>query len=100
MCIAYLSFTIHHKTKRNDADKQRMGLSSRRITSIVQLVTVIEQRGQLHGARKNGCDTKQPNLKDLPGKSTQRRIISHSHCFLTVCEKTRSHHETQRNSEK
>ena len=28
MCIAYLSFTIHHKTKRNDADKQRMGLSS------------------------------------------------------------------------
>ena len=44
--------------------------------------------------------TKQPNLKDLPGKSTQRRIIPHAHCFLTVCEKTRSHHETQRNSEK
>ena len=44
--------------------------------------------------------TKQPNLKDLPGKSTQRRIISHAHCFLTVCEKTRSHHETQRNREK
>ena len=22
MCIAFLSFTIHHKTKRNDADKQ------------------------------------------------------------------------------
>ena len=44
--------------------------------------------------------TKQSNLKDLPGKSTQRRIISHAHCSLTVCEKTRSHHETQRNSEK
>ena len=44
--------------------------------------------------------TKQPNLKDLPGKSTQRRIISHAHCFLTVCEKTHSHHETQRNREK
>ena len=43
--------------------------------------------------------TKQPNLlKDPPGKSTQRRIISHAHCFLTICEKPRSHHETQRNS--
>ena len=44
MCIAYLLFTIHHKTKRNDADKQRMGLSSRRITSIVQSVIVIGQK--------------------------------------------------------
>ena len=45
--------------------------------------------------------TKQPNLKDLPGKSTQRRIISHANFVLTICEKkTRSHHETQRNSEK
>ena len=44
--------------------------------------------------------TKQPNLKDLPGKTTQRRIISHAHCFLTIREKTRSNHETQRNSEK
>ena len=45
--------------------------------------------------------TKQPNLlKDLPGKSTQRRIISHAHCLLTICEKIRSHHETPRNSEK
>ena len=44
--------------------------------------------------------TKQPNLKDQPGKSTQRRVISHAHCFLTVCEKTRSHHETQGNREK
>ena len=33
-------------------------------------------------------------FKDLPGKSRQRRIVSHAHC-LTVCEKTRSHHETQ-----
>ena len=49
--------------------------------------------------------TKQPNLKDLPGKSKQRRIISHAHCFLTICEKTRLVHimklrETQRNREK
>ena len=45
--------------------------------------------------------TKQPNLlKDPPSKSTQRRIISHAHCFLTICEKPRSHHETQRNSAK
>ena len=45
--------------------------------------------------------TKQPNLlKDLPGKSTQGRIISHAHCFLTILEKPRSHHETKRNSEK
>ena len=44
--------------------------------------------------------TKQPNLKDLPGKITQRRIVSHAHCFLTIREKTRSNHETQRNSEK
>ena len=32
-------------------------------------------------------------FKDLPGKSRQRRIVSHAHC-LTICEKTRSHHET------
>ena len=44
--------------------------------------------------------TQQPNLKDLPSKSTQRRIISHAHCFLTICEKTRSRDETLRNSEK
>ena len=43
---------------------------------------------------------KQSNLKDLPGKSTQRRIISHAHSFMTICETTCSHHETQRNSEK
>ena len=30
--------------------------------------------------------TKQPNLKDLPGKSIQRRIISHAYCFLTICD--------------
>ena len=34
------------------------------------------------------------SLQDLPDKSRQRRIVSHAHC-LTVCEKTRSHHETQ-----
>ena len=56
MGIAYLSFTIHHKTKRNDADKQRVGLSSRRITSIVQLVIVIGKKRSVASARKNGCD--------------------------------------------
>ena len=46
--------------------------------------------------------TKQSNLKDLPGKSAQRRIISHAHCFLTVCEKKLVHimKLMQRNSEK
>ena len=48
--------------------------------------------------------TKQPNLKDLPGKSTQRRIISHANCVLTICEKKLVHimklRETQRNREK
>ena len=34
----------------------REWVSSRRITSIVQLVTVIGQKSiQLHGVRKNGC---------------------------------------------
>ena len=44
------------QNKKNDADKQRIGVSSRRIKSIVQLVTVIGQKSiQLHGVRKNGC---------------------------------------------
>ena len=76
----------------------REWVSSRRITSIVQLVTVIGQtRIQLHDVvalfqmiRRDET----AKFKDLPGKSRQRRIVSHAHC-LTVCEKTRSHHETQ-----
>ena len=47
--------------------------------------------------------TKQPNLlKDPPGKSTQRRIILHAHCFLTICEilvRIMKLRETQRNRE-
>ena len=34
------------------------------------------------------------SLQDLPDKSRQKRVVSHAHC-LKVCEKTRSHHETQ-----
>ena len=66
-----------------------MGLSSWRITSIVQLVTVIGQKRSVVWCTQKWLRemTKQPNLKDLPGKSTQRRIISHTHCFLTVCKK-------------
>ena len=76
-----------------------MGLSSWRITSIVQLVTVIGQKRSVVWCTQKWLRemTKQPNLKDLPGKSTQRRIISHTHCFLTVCKKL-SH--TSWNSEK
>ena len=52
-------FSVHlqYSTKQNEMMlTNREWVSSRRITSIVQLVTVIGQKSiQLHGVRKNGC---------------------------------------------
>ena len=91
---------IQHKTKRNDADKQRMGWFSKNYVN--------RPISNSYWAKEYSCMVyakmvalfqmirrdETAKFKDLPGKSRQRRIVSHAHC-LTICEKTRSHHETQ-----
>ena len=94
--------TLQNSTKQNETMlTNREWVSSRRITSILQLVTVIGQKSPvawctqkwLHYFKWSG-ETKQPNLKICWVRVDKEGLSRHAHC-LTVCEKTRSHHETQ-----
>ena len=73
--------------------RNREWVSSRRIKSIVQLVTVIGKRvyscvvyAKMVALFQMIRRDETVKFKDLPGKSRQRRIVWHAHC-LTVCKK-------------